>query len=64
MPELVESSKTVHSKRGLRDFPGGRWLRLGAPIAGGLGSIPGQGIDPTCTTKAPTCHKRPGQSNK
>ena len=25
------------------DFPGGPWLRLRTPSAGGLGSVPGQG---------------------
>ncbi|TEA25200.1 hypothetical protein DBR06_SOUSAS1010083, partial [Sousa chinensis] len=41
------------------------WLRLRAPNAGGLGSIPGQGTRSTCmpqlrnlhaTTKEPTSH--------
>ena len=31
-----------------RDFPGGQWLRVLAPNAGGLGLIPDLELDPTC----------------
>ena len=41
-------------------------LRIHAPNAGGLGSIPGQGTDPICGNKGPTCKLRPqcSQINK
>ena len=44
-----------------------QWLRLCAPNAGGLGSIPAQGtISPMrAATKEPTCHNwDPAQPNK
>ena len=42
--EYIEWDKKIH-RRAERDFPGGlvQWLRLRAPNAEGLGSIPGQG---------------------
>ena len=37
-------TETLKKKwRNFEDFTGGQWLRLHAPYAGGLGSIPGQG---------------------
>ena len=57
--DIIDFAKTYYSEgRGM--FLVFQWLRLCAPNAGGLGSIPGWGTIEHVSTKDPKCHNENG----
>ena len=60
--DIIDFAKTYYSEgRGM--FLVFQWLRLCAPNAGGLGSIPGWGTIEHVSTKDPKCHNENGTSH-